>query len=209
MSQVAKELRLYLNPASVITDPLRLLAYGTDASFYRLIPEVIAVIQTESDMQRVLSVGSQYSLPVTIRAAGTSLSGQAITNGVLALIGEGFATCEIGDGAQTVKVGTGMVGAQVNQLLAPHGKKIGPDPASINSCKIGGIAANNASGMCCGISQNSYQTLVSLRVVLPDGCVLDTGDIQSINDFKNSHPYLLQQLSHLACLLYTSPSPRD
>jgi len=198
VSQVAKELRLYLNPASVITDPLRLLAYGTDASFYRLIPEVIAVIQTESDMQRVLSVGSQYSLPVTIRAAGTSLSGQAITNGVLALIGEGFATCEIGDGAQTVKVGTGMVGAQVNQLLAPHGKKIGPDPASINSCKIGGIAANNASGMCCGISQNSYQTLVSLRVVLPDGCVLDTGDIQSINDFKNSHPYLLQQLSHLA-----------
>ncbi len=50
-----------------------------------------------------------------------------------------------------------------------YGRKIGPDPASINACKIGGIAANNASGMCCGTAQNSYRTLAGMRVILADG----------------------------------------
>ncbi len=198
MSPLIHQLRKQLPADSVITDQLRLLAYGTDASFYRLIPEVITIIQSESDMQQVLTIACQHGKPVTIRAAGTSLSGQAISNGVLALIGEGFATCEIASDAKTVKTGPGMVGGRVNQLLKPYGKKIGPDPASINSCKIGGIAANNASGMCCGISQNSYQTLVSIRVMLADGGVLDTGDSKNIEDFKVTHPYLLQQLSQLA-----------
>ena len=182
----------------MITDPLRLLAYGTDASFYRLIPEVIAVIQSESDMQQVLTLAHEYRKPVTIRAAGTSLSGQAITNGILALIGEGFATWEIAEDASTIRVGSGMIGGEVNRMLAPYGKKIGPDPASIGSCKIGGIAANNASGMCCGISQNSYQTLSSIRILLADGCILDTSDIDSVENFKETHSTLLNGITTLA-----------
>jgi len=73
-------------PASqVITDELRRLAYGTDASFYRLTPEVIAVIESEEQARSVLEAANQAKRPVTFRAAGTSLSGQAITDGVLAL----------------------------------------------------------------------------------------------------------------------------
>ena len=206
MSQLVDILSEKLKIGSVITDPLRLLAYGTDASFYRLIPEVITIIQSESDIQQVLAAAIQFNKSVTIRAAGTSLSGQAVTDSVLALIGEGFATCEIGIDAKTVKVGSGMVGGHVNQLLAPYGKKIGPDPASINSCKIGGIAANNASGMCCGISQNSYQTLASIRVILPDGCILDTGDSHSVKSFQRTHSRLLLELNNLAILTKANPS---
>ncbi len=72
-----------------------------------------------------------------------------------------------------------MIGAIANRRLARFGRKIGPDPASIDAAMIGGIAANNASGMCCGTAQNSYHTLVGLRVVLADGTVLDTRDAAS------------------------------
>jgi D-lactate dehydrogenase len=197
MSQLIHHLRQHLPENQVITDELRLLAYGTDASFYRLIPEVITIVETENDLKTVLTAARQNQRPVTFRAAGTSLSGQAISDGVLALIGEGFATCEINADASKVKVGPGMVGGEVNRRLAPHGRKIGPDPASINACKIGGIAANNASGMCCGTAQNSYRTLAGMRVMLADGTVLDTEDARSRDAFSLSHAVLLGELERL------------
>ena len=154
MNALISALRTYFPAASVITDELRLLAWGTDASFYRLIPQVVVVVESEDDVAYVLTVAAQQGIHLTFRAAGTSLSGQAVTDGILVLIGEAFATCEIGPDATTVRVGPGIIGGEVNYRLAPHGRKIGPDPASIGACKIGGIAANNASGMCCGTAQN-------------------------------------------------------
>jgi len=197
MSQLIQQLRQSLPANQVITDELRLLAYGTDASFYRLTPQVIAVVESETDLKTVLQAAKQHNIPVTFRAAGTSLSGQAITNGILALIGEGFATYELNADASQVKVGPGIIGGEVNRRLAPHGKKIGPDPASIGAAKIGGIAANNASGMCCGTAQNSYRTLAGMRVMLVDGSILDSEDPASIGAFKRSHAVLLDALERL------------
>lgn len=194
MSSLITALSQVLPARQVIHDELRRLAYGTDASFYRLTPEVIALVEDEDEVRAVLSVAHAQQRPVTIRAAGTSLSGQAVTDGVLMLIGEGFATCEIAPDASSVRLGPGIIGGEVNFRLAPLGRKIGPDPASINACKIGGIAANNASGMCCGTAQNSYRTLQGLRVVLADGSVLDTLDPASVAAFRISHGALLQQL---------------
>ena len=77
--------------------------------------------------------------------------------------------------SSSISLQPGVIGAEANRRLAPFGRKIGPDPASIGAAMIGGIAANNSSGMCCGTAQNSYKTLVSMRVVLADGTVLDTG----------------------------------
>ena len=99
--------------------------------------------------------------------------------------------------ASQVRVGPGMVGGEVNRRLAPLGKKISPDPASIGAAKIGGIAANNASGMCCGTAQNSYKTLAGLRVMLADGTLLDTEDPLSIAAFSKSHAVLLGELERL------------
>lgn len=198
MSALIDALRLRLPAERVITDELRRLAYGTDGSFYRLIPEVVAVVQDEDEVREVTRIARAHQRSVTFRAAGTSLCGQAVTDGVLVLLGEGLATCRIGNGGNTVEVGPAIVGAEVNRRLAPLGRKIGPDPASINAAKIGGIAANNSSGMCCGTAQNSYNTLASLRVMLADGTVLDTGDAASLAAFRQSHGELLDRLNALA-----------
>ena len=197
MNNLIQDLSESLPKHQVITDDLRRLAYGTDASFYRLTPEVIAVIETEEEARHVLKTASQHNRPITFRAAGTSLSGQAITDGILALIGEGFATYEQNADASKVRVGPGIIGGEVNRRLAPFGKKIGPDPASIGAAKIGGIAANNASGMCCGTAQNSYRTLAGMRVMLVDGSVLDTEDHLSVDAFSKSHAVLLGELERL------------
>ncbi|MBL8258889.1 MAG: FAD-binding oxidoreductase, partial [Candidatus Competibacteraceae bacterium] len=103
----------------------------------------------------------------------------------------------IGPDAATISLQPGLIGGHANRYLAPYRRKIGPDPASINSCQIGGIAANNASGMCCGTAQNSYQTLKSMRVMLADGAVLDTGDPASRDAFRASHGDLLERLAAL------------
>ena len=197
MSPLITALGLALPARQVIVDELRRLAYGTDASFYRLTPEVVAIVEDEEEVQAVLALAHAHQRPVTIRAAGTSLSGQAVTDGVLMLIGEGFATCEIAADAGSVRLGPGIIGGEVNFRLAPLGRKIGPDPASINACKIGGIAANNASGMCCGTAQNSYRTLLGMRVLLADGSVLDTEDAGSIAAFQTSHGALLDALQQM------------
>ncbi|WP_079433306.1 FAD-binding and (Fe-S)-binding domain-containing protein [Zoogloea sp. LCSB751] len=198
MSALIDALRLRLPAERVITDELRRLAYGTDGSFYRLIPEVVAVVNDEAEVRDVVDLARHYGRPVTFRAAGTSLCGQAVTDGVLVLLGEGLATCRIGADGATVRVGPAIIGAEVNRRLAPLGRKIGPDPASINAAKIGGIAANNSSGMCCGTAQNSYNTLASVRVLLADGTVLDTGDTASVGAFKSSHGWLLERLAALS-----------
>lgn len=197
MNALIQTLKAALPERQVVTDDLRRLAYGTDASFYRLIPQVVAVIENEDEARTVLAAARQHQTPVTFRAAGTSLSGQALSDGVLALIGEGFATFELADDASQVRVGPGMVGGEVNRRLAPLGKKIGPDPASIGAAKIGGIAANNASGMCCGTAQNSYKTLAGLRVMFADGTLLDTEDPSSVAAFKQSHAALLGEIDRI------------
>ncbi|MFB9887468.1 FAD-binding and (Fe-S)-binding domain-containing protein [Balneatrix alpica] len=179
-------------------DPLHNLAYGTDASFYRLIPQIIVRIESVQELQQVLAITHQFGLPVTFRAAGTSLSGQAITDSILILLGDNWKGHRIHEQGARISLQPGVIGAQANKYLAPFKKKIGPDPASINAAMIGGIAANNASGMCCGTAHNSYRTLDSMKLVLADGTYLDTADQQSRQAFAVSHAALLQHLNQLA-----------
>ena len=182
----------------LVRDPLRTLAYGTDASFYRLIPKLVAIVESEAEVQALLAECRRLDIPVTFRAAGTSLSGQAVTDSVLCVLGDGWDSIEVGPGADSVCLGAGVIGSDANRRLAAFGRKIGPDPASINACKVGGIAANNASGMCCGTAQNSYQTMQSMRLIFADGTLLDTADEASRAAFAHSHARLLRRLDDLA-----------
>ncbi|MCO6060121.1 FAD-binding oxidoreductase [Pseudomonas sp. MOB-449] len=178
-------------------DPLSTLAFGTDASFYRLIPKLVIRVESEAEVIALLKAAHTELVPITFRAAGTSLSGQAISDSVLLVLGDNWNGRDIRqDGAQ-IRLQPGVIGAQANAWLAPFGRKIGPDPASINACKIGGIVANNASGMCCGTAQNSYHTLAGLRLMLADGTLLDTEDAASIAAFRQSHGPLLAELAEL------------
>ncbi|PAV25294.1 4Fe-4S ferredoxin [Tamilnaduibacter salinus] len=182
----------------VYTDDISTLAYGTDASFYRLIPKVVVRVEQESEVVHLLGIARRYQVPLTFRAAGTSLSGQAISDSILVLLGDHWQGYDIRHNGRQIRLQPGVIGAQANAWLAPYGYKIGPDPASINSCKIGGIVANNASGMCCGTAQNSYQTIRHMRLVLADGSVLDTEDPAGVQAFRARHAELLARLNQLA-----------
>lgn len=178
-------------------DPVATLAYGTDASFYRLLPKLVLRIESEAEVVALLKLANEYQVPLTFRAAGTSLSGQAVTDSVLLVLGENWQQREVRGLGEQIRLQPGVIGAAANQALTRFQRKIGPDPASINSCKIGGIVANNASGMCCGTAHNSFNTLSAMRLVLFDGTVLDTEDAQSVASFRQSHAALLAELAQL------------
>ena len=194
----AKEVAEFLPEKCIITDYTRRLAYGVDASFYRLVPQLVLILDNEAEVVRVIKAAAQAKLPVTFRAAGTSLSGQAQSDSILIMLTNNWRDHEILDLGLKIKLGPGVIGADANNYLLPYGRKIGPDPASINTCKVAGIAANNASGMCCGVAQNSYHTLDNIRLVLHDGSILDTADEASISAFKTNHIQLLERLHILA-----------
>jgi D-lactate dehydrogenase len=181
----------------LIHDDLRLLAYGTDASFYRLLPKLVVRVENETEVTDLLRECRALRTAVTFRAAGTSLSGQAVSDSVLAVLGPSWQNYEIRDGGALFDSQPGVVGATANAALARFGRKIGPDPASINSAMIGGIAANNASGMCCGTAQNSYRTLDSVRMIFGDGTVLDTGNPASRAAFAVARPEFLRGIADL------------
>ena len=180
----------------IYTDELRTLAWGTDASEYKLTPKAVLRAADEKEVSRVLEVASRLGLPVTFRAAGTSLSGQAISDSILLVAGKHWEKWEYHEDT-TVTLQPGIVGAKVNQHLAPFGRHFGPDPASIGSCMVGGIVANNASGMSCGTHANSDKMLLSARMVLADGTVLDTASEASRSAFRKSHPEIISGLEEL------------
>lgn len=182
----------------MLHDALSTLAYGTDASFYRLIPKLVIKAKNEEEVQTVLKTADRMNIPVTFRAAGTSLSGQAISDSVLVICSHGWQDYRILDSGMKIMLQPGIRGAMANRLLVQFGRKIGPDPASIDSAMIGGIAANNASGMCCGTSENSYKTIADIRVVMPDGTVLDTASEESRKAFVESHGEVLRRLEDIS-----------
>jgi D-lactate dehydrogenase len=189
-----EEARAVIPAERLFCDPLRTLAYGTDASFYRLVPKVVVRVRDVPEVQAVLALARRHRVPLTFRAAGTSLSGQAVTDSVLVQL-DGWKGRRVVDGGAAVVLEPGVVGAEANLLLAPLGRKIGPDPASIGACQVGGIAANNASGMCCGTAQNSYRTVRAMKLVLADGTFLDTADPEHRARLRESHRGLLDGLA--------------
>ncbi|MBR7012354.1 MAG: FAD-binding oxidoreductase [Muribaculaceae bacterium] len=197
MKRFLDEIKSILPSDSVYTDELRTLAWGTDASFYRLTPQVVIRARDEAEVSTVVKIASKYGLPFTFRAAGTSLSGQSVSDSILIVAGKNWEDYSIAEDASSITLQPGIVGARVNQILKPLGRVFPPDPASIGSAMVGGIVANNASGMNCGTHANSDRMLLSARLVLPDGTVLDTGDKASREAFKQSHPDFIAKIESL------------
>jgi len=183
----------------LIHDDLRTLAYGTDASFYRYVPRLIVKVESERDVITTLQACQELGLAVTFRAAGTSLSGQACSDAVLMVLGDkGWHDYAISSDQSEITLQAGIRGAQANRYLAPYGKKIGPDPASIDSAKIGGIVANNACGMASGVALNSQYTLKDIRLIFADGTVLDTRDAHSRQAFLHQKKEWIEDLRKLS-----------
>ncbi|MGF1742333.1 FAD-binding oxidoreductase [Vibrio profundum] len=192
-----QELLTHIDATRIFTAPEQRLAYGTDASFYRLIPVLVLRLNTLEEVIFTIRCCKKHQLPFTFRAAGTSLSGQALSDSVLITLSDDWRQHKIIDHGEKIALQPGVIGAHANQYLAPYRRKIGPDPASIDSCKIGGITANNSSGMCCGTAQNSYHTVESMKVVLNDGTQLDTNSEASIASFQLARPDLVEGIWQL------------
>ena len=195
--QFLTELKQLLPADRIYTDELRTLGWGTDASFYRMIPKVVVRSDGEEEVSRIIKTCRKYKLPFTFRAAGTSLSGQSCTDSVLIVAGKHWEKFSLSPDGENIKLQPGIVGARVNEILKPYGRVFPPDPASIGSAMVGGIVINNASGMNCGVHANSDRMLLSARIILADGTILDTGSEESREQFRKSHPEFIQKIETL------------
>lgn len=189
-----KEAGKFIPKERIYTDELRLLAWGTDAGFYRLIPKIVIRSKDEQEVSRLLALAHRYELPVTFRAAGTSLSGQSISDSILIVAGKNWEKYSISDDHKQITLQPGIIGSRVNEILKPYGRKFAPDPASVKSAMVGGIVMNNASGMNCGTHANSDKELLSARIVFADGTVLDTGNPASRQAFEKSRAPFLNRI---------------
>ena len=196
-------------PERVLTRHIDRIAFANDASVYRAVPRAVVLPVTIGEVQDLFRLSRSRRIPLTFRAAGTSLSGQAVTDGILAVLSRHWREVKIEEGGKRVRVQPGIVGGVVNQHLQKFGAKIGPDPASIGACMMGGILANNSSGMCCGVTQNAYHTLHSIRFVLPSGLVVDTAESDGEARLAREAPALAEGLLSLKRKIDGNATLRD
>ena len=189
----------------LITDPMQTIALGTDAGLYRMVPGLVVRVDNEAELQTVMAGCHDLDLPFTFRGSGTSVSGQAVSHSVLIQLTRAWTRCEIADQGRRVTTDVGNTGGKINQLLAPHGRKLGPDPASLKVATIGGMVANNSSGMGCGVAHNSQNTLRAMSLILADGTRLDTADPHSRAAFAQARPDIVEGLAALAKKIQDSP----
>ena len=110
-------------------------------------------------------------VPVTFRAAGTSLNGQAQGDGVMVDVRRHWRGVQVEDGGARARVLPGTLLGHVNAVLAEHGRRLGPDPASTDIATVGGVVANNSGGMRCGVDARllPHGALADVRAAVGDG----------------------------------------
>ena len=181
-------------------------ANAHDASHFLLIPQAVVVAADAGEVGRLLRSSAAQGVPLTFRSGGTSLSGQALTDGVLVDVRRNFKKIEVLDGGARVRVQPGVTVRALNNRLSRYGRKFGPDPASESACTVGGVIANNSSGMACGTTDNTYRTLESLTLVLPSGTVIDTGQADADTRLRALEPDLHEGLLRLARRVRDNPA---
>jgi D-lactate dehydrogenase len=181
----------------VLTRALDLIRYASDASPYRLIPQAVAVPRDVQDMASLLRCATELEVPITFRAGGTSLNGQSQTDAILVDVRRHWRRVRVLDDGARVRAQPGVVLGQANRLLARHGTRIGPDPASTNIACVGGVVANNSGGMRCGVVADSYQTVSAMTLVLANGAVIDTAAADAEQRFAAAAPELAAGLERI------------
>ncbi|MEU2549560.1 FAD-binding and (Fe-S)-binding domain-containing protein [Streptomyces roseolus] len=188
--RLREELGALLGPEKILSGVSDLVRYASDASPYRFLPQVVVVAEDVDDVSTVLSYAHGKGREVVFRAAGTSLNGQAQGEDILVDVRRHWVGVEVLDGGARARIRPGTTVVRANAALAPYGRVLGPDPASAVACTIGGVVANNASGMTAGTTRNSYRTVASLTFVLPSGTVVDTADPAADEELARAEPRL-------------------
>jgi D-lactate dehydrogenase len=192
-----RDLTGLLGADRVLTRVIDLIRYASDASPYRLLPKAVVMARDASDVAMVLDYGRRAGVPVTFRAGGTSLNGQSQSDGILVDVRRHWSGVEVVDDSARARVKPGTLLGHANRVLAPHGRKLGPDPASTDIACVGGVVANNSGGMRCGVVADSYSTVRSLTFILPSGTVIDTGAADATERFAAAEPELARGLGEI------------
>ncbi len=186
-------------PSECIHDhPALVSTFAVDASYFEPKAKLVVDVRNLEEVSAVLRVCSENGIGVTFRGSGTAVSGQACGEGVLVRFkGRAWKKIEVLDEGARFWSGSAVIGIEVNAALAPFGRMMGADPASIASATMGGIIADNSAGMCCMVEENSYHAIRGMRLILADGTYLDTTDRESVDAFRKSHAALLDKLAEL------------
>ncbi|MBD2762181.1 FAD-binding oxidoreductase [Kocuria sp. cx-116] len=203
--QFVAQVREACGAGSVAESELERRVLAHDASHYLLQPQAVVRPRDAVHVGQVFAAAARHGVELTLRSGGTSLSGQAVTDHVLVDTRRHFRDVEVLDGGARVRVQPGVTVRQVNARLAPHGYKLGPDPASEAACTVGGVVANNSSGMACGTEFNTYRTLESMTVVLPSGTVINTADADADARLRAAEPELHEGLLRLRHRVAANP----
>jgi D-lactate dehydrogenase len=191
------ELEALLGADRVLSRPSDIVRYASDASPYRLLPRAVVMAHDARDVAAVLAFGRERGIPVVFRGGGTSLSGQAQTDGILVDVRRHFRGVAVEEDGARARVRSGTILGHANRVLAPHGSRLGPDPASTEIATVGGVVANNSGGMRCGTSEDSYSTVLSLTFALPSGTRIDSAEPGAAARFAALEPELATGLAQI------------
>ncbi|WP_405941200.1 FAD-binding and (Fe-S)-binding domain-containing protein [Streptomyces sp. NBC_00207] len=200
------ELTELLGAEKVLWKVSDLVRYASDASPYRFVPQVVVIAEDIDDVSAVLSYAHGRQREVVFRAAGTSLNGQAQGEDILVDVRRHWAGIEVLEEGRRARIRPGTTVMRANAALARYGRILGPDPASALACTLGGVVANNASGMTAGTTRNSYRTLSSLTFVLPGGTVVDTADPLADEELARAEPALCRGLMEIKKEIEADPA---
>ncbi len=191
------ELVALLGEDRVLARAIDLIRYASDASPYRRLPAVVVMAHDAADVAAVIDYARRKGHPVNFRGGGTSLNGQAQTEGIMIDVRQWFSGVRIEDEGRRVRVKSGTLLGLVNRLLERRGYRLGPDPASKDIATLGGVIANNSGGMRCGVEWDSYSTVESLTFVLASGALIDTAAPDAEQRFAEAAPELAAGLLEL------------
>ena len=183
-----RDLVALLGEEAVLSRASDLVRYASDASPYRFIPKAVVVARGAGDVAKVMRYGRDNDVPVVFRAGGSSLNGQSQTDGILIDVQRNFGGVEVLEDGARVSIAPGVILGHANRVLAPYGRKLGPDPASTEIATVGGVVANNSGGMRCGITRDSYSTVTGMTFVLPSGTSVDTTAPDAEQEFAAAEP---------------------
>lgn len=151
-------------------DEIHKIIYATDASAYREKPLAVAIPKSEEDIKLLIRFANDHQLSLVPRAAGTSLSGQVVGNGIIVDISKYFnKILEINAEENWVRVQPGVVRDELNMALHPYGLFFGPETSTSNRCMMGGMLGNNACGAHSLVYGSTRDHTLEVRSLLSDG----------------------------------------
>lgn len=193
-AELKADLVTLLGKQNVLHRAIDLVRFASDASPYRLIPQVVVQPRTIDDIVKLFRYCRENGRHATFRAAGTSLNGQSLSDDLLVDVRRHWYGASVEESGYRVRARPGMILGHINAMLGRYGRRLGPDPASLNACTIGGVIANNSGGMRCTVKNDAYQSVSAMTFVTPSGTVIDTSAPDAAATFERAEPDLAKGL---------------